>query len=235
MFPEACWRNASVLMSAISRPRPTTIRWSAVNAISLIRCEETKTVRPSRCEPSQQVPHPVDSFRVEPVDGLVEHHRLRIADQRRRDPEPLPHPERELAGPLPRNLVKTDEIDQIVDTRSGNAMCLGEREQVVVGGAAGVHRSRLEERADLVQRSRVVAIPLPVDRRFARGRSVEPQDQPHRRRLSGAVRSEKPGHDAWLDGEAEPIDGSLLAVVLRQLARDDHDEVGRRRCLIPPT
>ncbi|PSK52165.1 hypothetical protein B0E38_04863 [Streptomyces sp. 111WW2] len=35
------------LMSAISWPRPMTIRWSAVSAISLIRCEETKTVRPS--------------------------------------------------------------------------------------------------------------------------------------------------------------------------------------------
>ncbi|CAM5580761.1 hypothetical protein SFUMM280S_00651 [Streptomyces fumanus] len=35
------------LMSASNWPRPMTIRWSAVSAISLIRCEETKTVRPS--------------------------------------------------------------------------------------------------------------------------------------------------------------------------------------------
>ncbi len=35
------------LMSASSCPRPMTIRWSAVSAISLIRWLETKTVRPS--------------------------------------------------------------------------------------------------------------------------------------------------------------------------------------------
>ncbi len=35
------------LMSASSWPRPITMRWSAVSAISLIRWEETKTVRPS--------------------------------------------------------------------------------------------------------------------------------------------------------------------------------------------
>ncbi len=36
-----------MLMSASSCPRPMTMRWSAVSAISLIRWEETKTVRPS--------------------------------------------------------------------------------------------------------------------------------------------------------------------------------------------
>ena len=52
------------------------------------------------CEPPQQVAHPVNPLRVEPVDRLVEHHRLRISDQRRRDPEPLTHAERELARAL---------------------------------------------------------------------------------------------------------------------------------------
>lgn len=46
--PAELWVMKSwVLMSASSRPRPITIRWSAVSAISLMRCEETKTVRPS--------------------------------------------------------------------------------------------------------------------------------------------------------------------------------------------
>ncbi|SCE18736.1 hypothetical protein GA0115243_108160 [Streptomyces sp. ScaeMP-e83] len=35
------------LMSESSRPRPITMRWSAVRAISLMRWDETKTVRPS--------------------------------------------------------------------------------------------------------------------------------------------------------------------------------------------
>ena len=43
--------ESSVPVSAISRPRPMTIRCWAVRAISLIRCEETKTVRPSAASP----------------------------------------------------------------------------------------------------------------------------------------------------------------------------------------
>ena len=38
--------NSATLVSAISRPLPITIRRVAVCAISLIRCEETKTVLP---------------------------------------------------------------------------------------------------------------------------------------------------------------------------------------------
>ncbi len=39
--------NSGIDRLASSLPRPITTRWSAVRAISLIRCEETKTVRPS--------------------------------------------------------------------------------------------------------------------------------------------------------------------------------------------
>ena len=39
--------NSSTEVSATSRPRPITMRWSAVSAISLIRWLETKIVRPS--------------------------------------------------------------------------------------------------------------------------------------------------------------------------------------------
>ena len=97
---EARATNSSTLVSAISLPRPITIRWSAVSAISLIRCEETKTVRPSAASALEQVADPVDPLGVEPVDRLVEHQRRRVAEQRRRDPEPLAHAERELAGAL---------------------------------------------------------------------------------------------------------------------------------------
>ena len=109
-------------------------------------------MRPSRARSFSRLPDPVDAFRVEPVDRLVEHHRLRIAEQRRCDAEPLAHAERELAGALLRNLVQADEIDQLVDAAARDAVRLREREQMVVRGAAGVHGARLEQRADLVQR-----------------------------------------------------------------------------------
>ena len=61
----------------------------------------------------------MDPLRVEAVDRLVEHHRVRVAEQRRRDPEPLPHPERELAGSFARDVLQADEVDQLVDAGPG--------------------------------------------------------------------------------------------------------------------
>src|SRR6185436_6379292 len=45
--PEARCTNSSTVVSAIRRPRPTTISQSAIMLISLMRCEETRIVRPS--------------------------------------------------------------------------------------------------------------------------------------------------------------------------------------------
>lgn len=39
--------KSAIEVSASSLPWPMTIKWSAVRAISLIRCDETKIVRPS--------------------------------------------------------------------------------------------------------------------------------------------------------------------------------------------
>src|SRR6478735_9007059 len=54
-FCEARATKSSTLVSAISLPRPITIRWSAVSAISLMRWEETKTVRPSAASPFRRL------------------------------------------------------------------------------------------------------------------------------------------------------------------------------------
>ena len=61
----------------------------------------------------EQVADPVDALRVEAVDRLVEQQRLRVAEQRGRDAEPLAHAERELAGALARDLVQADQVDQL--------------------------------------------------------------------------------------------------------------------------
>ena len=55
---EAREMNSATEVSAISLPCPITIRCSAVSAISLIRWEETNTVRPSAARSLQQVPDP---------------------------------------------------------------------------------------------------------------------------------------------------------------------------------
>ena len=119
--------------------------------ISLIRCDETKIVLPSPGERAQQVADPADALGVEAVRRLVQDQRLRVAEQRRRDAEPLAHAERERPDALACDLLQPDELDHLVDALRGMPCVWAEREQVVVGGAAGVDRPRLEDRADLAQ------------------------------------------------------------------------------------
>jgi hypothetical protein len=119
--------------------------------------------------------------------------------------------------------VEADQIDQLSDTPLRDAVRLSKCEQVVVGRAPGVHRPRLEQCADLVERRRQLAVVPPVDRDVAGCRPVEPEDQAHRRRLARAVWAEEAGDDARLHREREIIDGTLLAVVLRQIPRLDHN------------
>ena len=130
---------------------------------------------------------------------------------------------------LSRDVVQTDEVDQLVDAASRDAVRLREREQMVVRRTAGVDRARLEQRADLVQRRRMVAVVLAVHRHVAGGRRVEPEDQPHRRRLPGAVRAEEAGDDAGPHRERQVVDGTLVAVVLGEIARLDQAVENRSR------
>src|SRR3954451_10023003 len=106
--------------------------------------------------------------------------------------------------------MEADDVDQVVDTRAGDPLRLRKREQVVVRGAPGVNRPRLEQRADLPQRRRVLYIRLAVDDDASGGRRIEPENQAHRRRLPGTVRAEEAGDDPGADGEAEVVDRALV-------------------------
>ena len=81
---------------------------------------------------------------------------------------------------------------------------------------------------DLAQRVLERRVRPAADERAARVRRVEPEDQPHRRRLAGAVGPDEPGHAARLDGEREPVDGERLAVALGQSLHFDHGGEGMR-------
>jgi hypothetical protein len=74
----------------------------------------------------------------------------------------------------------------------------------------------------------MLAVVLAVDGDVAASRTVEPEDQAHRRRLARAVRAEEAGDDAGLDDEAQVVDRPLLAVVLREPAGLDHRLTVRR-------
>ena len=216
----ACRTNSSTRMSVINRPRPITITCSAVSAISLIRCEETKTVRPSAasvfeqgCRSSECPPGS------RPFTGSSSISVSRITEQRGRDAEPLAHAERELSGPLrAATSCKTDQVDQLVDAAlrrcrasAASASRWLQAERPVCTDA------RLEQGTDLVQRGR--------DARDTACRSrvtlpavgaIQTEDQPHRRRFAGAIRPEKPGHHSGLHLECQSVDGALVAVILRR-------------------
>ena len=55
---------------------------------------------------TQQDAQPADALRVQPVQRLVQHQDLRIAEQRRRQPEPLAHPGRIAPDPTVRGLAR---------------------------------------------------------------------------------------------------------------------------------
>ena len=112
----------------------------------------------------QEAAHPDDALGVHAVERLVEHQHRRVAEQRGGDAEPLPHAEREPAGLAPGRRAQTGLRDHLVDPRGAQALGVGQPEQVVAGGAAGLQRGRVEQRADVAQRLAQAGVRLPADR-----------------------------------------------------------------------
>ena len=77
-----------------SRPRLMISTWSTVCATSASTWLEIEHRATLRGERAQEVAQPAHALRVEPVGGLVEDEQLRLAEQRRREPESLAHAER---------------------------------------------------------------------------------------------------------------------------------------------
>ena len=193
----------STLVSAISRPRPMTIRWSAVSAISLIRCEETKTVRPSAARPFSRLRIQWMPSGSRPLTGSSSITVCGSPSSAEAMPSRWPMPSENSPARLRRDLAQADEVDQLVDAAPRDAVRLREREQVVVGRAAGVDGARLEQRADLVQRRRVVAVVLAVhgDRRrpsARRGRGSGASSSTCPSRSARGSRSRLPGRTVKL-------------------------------------
>ena len=124
-----------MLMSASSWPRPITIRWSAVSAISLIRWRGDEDRTALGRERLHQVAHPEDALGVEAVDRLVEEQHLGVAEQRGGDAEPLAHAEREALGALPGHVLEADDAEHLVHPAGRDAGQLGQAQQVVAGAA----------------------------------------------------------------------------------------------------
>jgi hypothetical protein len=92
----------------------------------------------------QQGTHPYDAFGVQTVERLVQHEHRRVAEQRRRDPEPLPHAQGEAAGLTPASAPQAGLLDHLVDPPDGQALGVGQPQQMVAGGPARLQRAGIQ-------------------------------------------------------------------------------------------
>jgi hypothetical protein len=173
-------------------------------------------------ELAQQSANPPDAVEVQPVDRLVEQQHARVADQRRRDPETLPHAQRVALDPTPGRTVEPDPFDHLVHPACRDAVRPGGHAEVAASGAPVVCRAGVEQRADLPERFGERLVRTPVHECRPRGGQVEAEHDPHGGGLAGAVRPEEPGDLARFDVEAQVVHGQDVAVASRQAAHLDH-------------
>ena len=216
-------------MSAISLPRPMTIRWSAVmrHLAHQVAGDEDGAALAARCCMKLRI-HRMPSGS-SPLTGSSNISTCGSPSSAAAIPSRWRHAEREPLDPLARHRRSCPVSSSTSPTRSrGMPLLWASAEQVAAGRPArrarpwrrAARRPRAAGRAaSTYGRPLTSAVPA-----FGRSR---PEDQPHRGGLARAVRPEEPGHRAGLDGEGQVVDRDLVAVALGQAARLDH-ELSRR-------
>ncbi|CAI7979561.1 hypothetical protein FRAHR75_650004 [Frankia sp. Hr75.2] len=173
-------------------------------------------------ERAQEPAHPHDALRVHAVERLVEQERRWVAEQRGGDPEPLPHAEREAAGPAPGDRPQAGLIENLVDAPGGEALRVGEPEEMAAGGPAGLQRRGVEQGADVAQRVAQAAVGMAVDEGVTGVGPVEAEDDAHGGGLARAVRADEPGDLPRPDGEGHPVEGDGSAEPFAQPVHSNH-------------
>jgi hypothetical protein len=166
---------------------------------------------------AEQVAHPADAGRVEPVGGLVQDQHRRVADQGGRDAEALAHAERVVAHPTVRlGPGEADQLEQLGHPGCRDAHDLLGDGQDLAAGAAGVLGGGVEHHADLAPGVGQVGEPAAGDGRRALGRGRQTDHHPHGRGLSGPVRAEEAGDPTRAGREVDVVDDGVAAVLLGQ-------------------
>ena len=118
---------------------------------------ESRIVIPSRGEPLHELAHVAHPGRVEPGRRLVEQQELRVAQQRRRDAEPLAHPVRVAADAVLAAIAQLDHVEHLVDAgRLDATVEVGEQPQVASPGEVRIEARPFDEAGDTVERTRTV-------------------------------------------------------------------------------
>ena len=114
----------------------------------------------------------------------------------------------------------------------------GVKLEILAGRQLRVERKRLRHIADALAGIEIGRVdPLAEEEGFACRCRQKPGEHLHRRRLSAAVRPQKPENLAALDGEADAIDGGKISEPAGQVPRRDDRLVvvrpARRYCELP--
>ena len=212
--------NSCMEVSARIRPRPMTTRWSATSCISLIRCEDSSTVRPSAASSTSSPRIHWIPSRSRPLTGSSS---MSTCGSASRAPAmPLTHSEREPAGGVVGHLGESDRVEDGVDAVLADADAGADGEEVVAGAAGLVDRLGIEQRTERGHRGDRVDVGATVDERPTRRGPVEAEDHPHGRRLAGTVGPEEPGDEPGAHVEADVVHGRLVAVDLGEVQDLDH-------------
>ena len=201
-----------------------TTRWSAISAISDSRWLETNTPGPARPGSVSSCADPLDALGVEAVGRLVEDQRVRVAEERGGEPEPLAHAEREPADAPPGHLGQPDHRQHLVDPAPARGRLPRRRHQQVVAGrcATGGRRPRRAARPTSRAGSRDAAVRAAVERGRARVGAVEPRSSRIVVLLPDPFGPRKPVTRPGGTVKVEVVDGDGRAVTLGEPSGLDH-------------
>ena len=141
---------------------------------------------------------------------LVEQDQPRFVDEAAGEQQAAAHPAGELVDGVAAAVAQAGEVERPVDRGAdvGHAVEAGEDREVVFDGDVDVEVVELRDDAHLGPGGLGVAGQLVAERaQFAGVGQRLPGQQPHRRRLAGAVGAEQAEADALGHVEVEPVDG----------------------------
>jgi len=123
-------------------PDHDQVRCAALQLAHQVAGHQHGTALLGQC--AQEAPHPHDAFGVHAVERFVEHQHRWVAEQRRRDPEALPHPQRVAARLAPGGRLQPGLVDHIVHPRGAEALRVRQPQQMVAAAAARLQRARVQ-------------------------------------------------------------------------------------------
>jgi hypothetical protein len=166
----------------------------------------------------------VHSHRVEPAEGLVEHEQVRGVDERRGQLHALLVAERELLHRVvgPRRHPQPLEPAGRVRLRLGSLKPVqpGEVGELLAHAHLRVQAALLGHVPDPPPGVGVERLPAPAH--FARVGGEDAEDDPHRRRLAGAVWAYESEHPALLDIKGKTVQGDRVPVALPEFEELQH-------------